>query len=108
MTDINQLLDELQDLVDDKRERVCVLFNRLREMALDVPRPMTLVFEQHGDFYDCTTPVGRYCYAKAGDDWIGAPNDGEPCSETEAECVTKLQSHFDAAWSAMTAKGAAT
>ena len=105
MTDINQLLDELREMIDDERFRVNDLFQRIRA---SVPRPMTLVFEQHGDFYDCTTLVGRYCYAKSGEEWIGAPNDGDPCSESESECVKKLQSHFDAAWSAMTAKGTAT
>ena len=42
MTDINQLINDLDSLVDSGSERVADLFSQLRE---SVPRPMTLVFE---------------------------------------------------------------
>lgn len=44
MTDINQLLDELQDLVDDKRNRVAKLFADIRTAAKDVERYRALRF----------------------------------------------------------------
>jgi len=44
MTDINQLLDELQDLVDDKRERVAKLFADIRAASKDVERYRALRF----------------------------------------------------------------
>jgi hypothetical protein len=117
MTDITTLLDELQDLVDDKRERVCVLFNRLREVALDVPRPMTLVFtlRPYSDALLCKTAYGMYVYEHAyGGGFVGSFNmEGSHNprhfnAKSQTEMVDSMQSHFNAAWSAMTAKGAAT
>ena len=113
MTDIDQLLDELQDLVDDKRERVAKLFADIRA---SVPRPMTLVFTEAdvGGIRTCHTKAGVYEYylsvnVTRGESFVGDWNDVEFFrSGTEQGIVELLQSHFDAAWSAMTAKGAAT
>lgn len=108
MTDINQLLDELQDLVDDKRGRVAKLFADIRA---SVPRPMTLVFRKGID--DVMFADGHrleYWRSKVlADMWIGFDRGEIVCrASSEADVVEKLQSHFNAAWSAMTAKGAAT
>ena len=109
MTDIKQLIDELQDLVDDKRERVAKLFADIRE---SVPRPMTLVFSVD---YSCETAHGTYRYWRSTvmKKWFWTVScrsvafaGGE--SKNEQEAIAAMQSHFNAAWSAMTAKGAAT
>lgn len=109
MTDINQLLDQLQDLVDDKRERVAKLFADIRA---SVPRPMTLVFDEvigHPSVFRCHTPFGCYEYVRGDGRCVGDWNDvAQFVDNSETGIVKQMQSHFDAAWSAMTAKGAAT
>ena len=101
------LLDELQDLVDDKRERVAKLFTELRA---SVPRPMTLVFAKGvDDVMFCDGTNLQYWKSRIfADTWIGFERGVEVCrAASEAEIVDLLQSRFNAAWSAMTAKGAA-
>ena len=110
MTDINQLIDELQDLVDDKRERVAKLFADIRA---SVPRPMTLVFDVVESIpltaaKVCETPVGIYEIEPAGEQWRGYYGGMVIHRPTEFEVVERLQSHFNAEWAEMTAKGAAT
>lgn len=108
MAEINDLIDELQDLVDDNRERVAKLFADLRA---SVPRPMTLVYRNCLDDVMCADGTGiQYWKSRIfTDTWIGCERGVEVCrASSEPEIVEKLQSHFNAAWSAMTEKGAAT
>ena len=105
MTDINQLLDELQDLVDDKRKRVAKLFADIRA---SVPRPMTLVFDvvestRLTSAKVCETPVGIYEIEPAGEQWRGYYGGMVIHRPTESEVVERLQSHFNAEWAEMTA-----
>lgn len=63
MTDINQLLDELQDLVDDKRGRVAKLFAAIRAAAKDVERYRALRF--------CGDEFNRYIVIDVTDANVG-------------------------------------
>lgn len=103
-----ELIDELQDLVDDKRERVAKLFADLRA---SVPRPMTLVFAKGvDDVMFCDGHHMQYWKSRVLENmWLGADKGEVVCrGASEGEIVDLLQSRFNAAWSAMTAKGAAT
>jgi|DEB3_MinimDraft_2_1074329.scaffolds.fasta_scaffold00164_14 hypothetical protein len=103
-----ELIDELQDLVDDKRERVAKLFADIRA---SVPRPMTLVFAKGvDDVMFCDGTNLQYWKSRIfADTWIGCERGVEVCrAASEAEIVDLLQSRFNAKWSEMTAKGAAT
>ena len=102
-----ELIDELQDLVDDKRERVAKLFADIRE---SVPRPMTLVFEKRSSgVRECFVQGISYRYMQSAGEWYGYRGLRHIATNgTEPEAIAAMQSHFDAAWSAMTAKGAAT
>ena len=112
MAEINDLIDELQDLVDDKRERVAKLFADIRNA---VPRPMTLVFTNDDGVLWCKVDATTYQCWQADDstDWYWCIVRGDTRVSigkrpTEIEAKQDLQSRFNAAWSAMTAKGAAT
>ena len=61
------------------------------------------------DFYEtCELPFVEYSMTQVRGKWYGGV-DGELIADGEyREVAHKLQSHFNAAWSAMTAKGAAT
>jgi hypothetical protein len=106
VSDIESLINDLESMVDSGSERVADLFRQLRE---SVPRPMTLVFEPHQipGVFQCLTEFGAYEYFKAVDGrFIGDWRTFE--SRSESLLIRDMQSHFNAAWSAMTAKGAAT
>ena len=110
MTDINQLINDLEQLCDSGSERVADLFSQLRE---SVPRPMTLVFEpdEVPGVWVCKTPAGSYEYFfRAADGmYLGYWNDAKEFeSRSESLLIRGMQVHFNRAWSAMTAKGAAT
>lgn len=103
MTDINQLLDELQDLVDDKRERVTKLFADIRNA---VPRPMTLVFAKGvDDVMFCDGHHMQYWKSRVLENmWLGADKGDVVCrGASEGEIVDLLQSRFNAEWAEMTA-----
>lgn len=72
MTDINQLINDLESMVDSGSERVADLFRQLRE---SVPRPMTLVFidSPHSSTGAkvCETPVGIYEIEPRSGEWRG-------------------------------------
>ena len=113
MTDINQLLDELQYVVDDDRKRVWQLFADIRA---SVPRPKELEFDNSDEYgvRTCQTVLGEYRYhfpKKREDRYVGYVI-GE-CharfeSDTERGVINDLQEHFNECWDEMTAKGAAT
>lgn len=101
------LIDELEELIDDKRERVADLLRRIRE---EWPKPMTLVFvngERRGGWMKCATILGNYEYFLAEDGlWRGDWSDFHDFkSATEPEIIAAMQSHFNAAWQAMTEGG---
>lgn len=107
MTDIKQLIDELQDLVDDKRARVAKLFADIRA---SVPRPMTLVFTKGADdvMFASRYQLSYWKSRVLEDMWIGCDKGAVVCRErSEQEVIAAMQSHFDSAWSAMTETGAA-
>lgn len=107
MTDINQLINDLQEMIDDERFRVNDLFQRIRDA---VPRPMTLVFERDavGVMWCFRSPF-TYRYVSAYGKFIGTVSSTDTITkDTEQEMIAAMQSHFNAAWSAMTAKGGAT
>jgi len=106
MTDINQLIEDLESRVDSGSERVADLFRQLRE---SVPRPMTLVFKRRGVWRECKFFDLTYDYSERDGLWYGSCAGGPVIVHvSETAMIAAMQAHFNAAWSAMTAKGAAT
>ena len=106
MSNIYKLLDELREMIDDERFRVNDLFERIRA---SVPRPMTLVYtEDDTGVFHCSAGGMRYALQVSDRKWQGRCNGTIVRCGEFSEVVAAMQSHFNAAWSAMTAKGAAT
>lgn len=103
---MNDLIDQLEQLVDSGSERVAAMFAELRAA---VPRPMTLVFVKGvDDVMFANRYQLSYWKSRVWDDmWIGCDKGAVVCREqSEQEVIAAMQSHFNAAWSAMTETGA--
>jgi hypothetical protein len=104
-------IETTEDDLDDGRALASTAFRNLRALVRKSwPRAKRLVFvkgERHGGWMKCVTPLGSYEYFLAEDGfWRGDWNDFHDFKEaTEPEMIAAMQSHFDAAWQAMTEAG---